>query len=102
MHEDASCVMGRCPICLYIIREMRVEVKTLNVKEMLRADCLVQTVKLEDKVNNAAKDCCTYPKAKNPPSGSYTGSKGVFQRVYDSSFNVFQDDHVVLLTRLLG
>ena len=97
MHEDASCVVGRCPICLYIIREMRVEVKTLNVKEMLRADCLVQTVKLEDKINNAAKDCCTYPKAKNPPSGSYTGSKGVFQRVYDSSFNVFQDFHIFSL-----
>jgi len=35
---DASVIVGRCPICLYIILNFESEVKTLNVKEMSRGD----------------------------------------------------------------
>ena len=35
---DASVIVGRCPICLYIILDFETEVKTLNVKGMSRAD----------------------------------------------------------------
>ena len=34
---DASVIVGRRPICLYIILDFESEVKTLNVKEMSRA-----------------------------------------------------------------
>ena len=39
---DASVIVGRCPICSYIIREMRDEVNDYFVKEMSRDDIPVK------------------------------------------------------------